>query len=157
MFKILVIVFLLGPTSCKQAAQQATQQPIERPPLLERAQAQDVLRILEMTDPLDKIILAGTAGQPFVDLAKEVEIEYLKYRNKLPSNNAMPLDCGASSMNSSASLIITAWRTHSLTERCGIPTRQQGWTIKTMLRKTLLGQATEREWQVFELGDKKAT
>jgi hypothetical protein len=162
MLKIFTITLLLGLTSCKQAAQQTTQPTAVRPPVLEGTQAQDVLRILEMTDPLDKMIREGAAGQPFVDLAKKVEIEYLKYRNQLPSNNAMTPGLRRVAYelkrvidNYSLANTLIAGKVQN-SNQTPFDQVAQAWTIKTMLRKILLGTATEREWQVFELGNPKA-
>lgn len=155
--KIFAILLLLALTGCKQPANK----PAARPPLIEAAQAQDVLKILTMTDPLDKMIRAGNAGQPFVDLAKEVEVQYIKWRNKLPMNNAVSV--GLRRVVDELKRIIDGYSVAQTLVAGTVQDSKQtpfdlvaeAWTRKTLLRKILDGSATEREWQVFELGQTK--
>jgi hypothetical protein len=158
--KSLPFCFCLGSQAVSRPLNQQPSSPLT-PSTVKETQAQAVLRILTMTDPLDQMIRAGNAGPPFVDLAKEVEIGYLKYRNKFPANNAMPLGlrriayelkCVIDNYSVANTLIDGKVQNSNQTPFDQVA---QVWTIQTMLRKILQGQAKEREWQVFEAGDPK--
>src|SRR5262249_48947184 len=77
--KNLAFCLVLGIAGCKQAA---------RPPLLPEAQSKEVLRVLAITDKLDRMVRAGDPGKVFGDLARKAEIEYMRCQVSLPEQNA---------------------------------------------------------------------
>lgn len=146
--KTLTVCLALAIVGCKQAASDSS---TAHPPLLPAAQSQAVLRILDKTDELDKMIRRGNAGQPFVDLTNQIELEHMRCDNDLPQQNAA---------REELKRIIDGYRTARaiVAGRAKHPTLTpvdlvaESYIRKVMLRRVLTGKATERDWQAFEIG-----
>jgi hypothetical protein len=147
--KILATILLSALTGCSQAANK----PSTHPPLLPDEQSKEVLRILTLTDELDKMMRANNAGQPFVDLAKRVELEYLRCQQTLPKDNAARTVFRQTIDGYSIASSIVAGNVKNPKDT-PLELVAEAYIRKTMLRRILEGRATERDWQIFEAGTK---
>lgn len=154
----LAICLLLSVVGCRQATQNSSPAPTPtptRPPLLSTVESEEVLRVLTMTDALDKMVRQGNVGQPFADLATKVEKEHLAAANKLPSKNPVANDLQRIiSAYTVAGTLLSGQVKNSPQNPVEIVA--EAYVRKTMLRRLLTGRATEKDWQAFEASNKAA-
>ncbi len=147
--KTVALCLLLGIAGCKQSA--GPQPATARPPLLSAEQSQEVLRILDMTDALDKMVRANNTGQPFIDLATKVEAEYLTCQAKLPEPNTAGEAFRLTIDGYSVAKTLIARKAKN-SPQDPVELVANSYIRKTMLRRVLTGRATERDWRAFEAG-----
>lgn len=106
--KILPLYLLLAIIGCRQATQNSI---TARPPLLPEAQSQEVLRVLALTDELDKMVRHGKPGQPRL-LIWRLRSRRSSYLLKINCRSRMPRSTSLNSL-----LMVIPLPARSLVER----------------------------------------